>query len=72
MGNKHYRNYKTLRLIKKIRIDISIKENKTFKKKRENELRNNSKETRTKIVVSNIHEIRETTVYKRLSRRSTS
>ena len=72
MRDKQYKSYRILKLIKKIRINILIKRNKTFNKKKKNELRNNSKETRIKIMILNIYETRETTVYKELSRRSIS
>ena len=72
MKKKQRKDYETLKLTKKMRTDILIKENRTFNKKKRSGLRYNSKETRTKIVISNIHETWETIVYKRLSRRSTS
>ena len=70
MGNEQYRDHETLRLVKRIWISILIKENKTFNKKEKNELYDNSKKTRIKIVVSDTYETREIIVYKRLSRRS--
>ena len=58
-------------MIEKIRTDISIKEDETFNKKKRSKLRYNSKRTRTKILVFNIHKTRKTTIYKKLSRRLT-
>ena len=70
--NEQRKNNRTFELTKEIRTSILIKENETLDKKKRNRLRHNSKETRTEIIVSNIYEIRKTTIYKRLSRRFTS
>ena len=43
MRNKQYNNNKTLRVIKRIQIDISIKKDETFNKKRKSKLRYNPK-----------------------------
>ena len=66
MGNKQSRDNRTFGLIKRIRTSILIKRNRTLDKKKRNELRHNSKETRTEIIVPNIYETRRTTIYKRL------
>ena len=71
MKNKQYRDHETFKLIKRIRTDISVKENRTLVKKKRSELYYNSKRIETKIIISNIYETRETTIYKRLSRRVT-
>ena len=55
-------------MTEKIRVSILIKKNETFDKKRESELRHNLKKTRIKTIISNTSKIRETTIYKRLSR----
>ena len=56
MENKQHKNDGTLEMIKRIRIDVSTKKNRTSRKKKGNELRNNSEETRIEIVITNIHE----------------
>ena len=71
MRNKQHRNYGTLEMIKRIRTSVSIKENNTLNKKKRSKSRHNLERIRTKIITSNIYEIRKTTIYKRLSRRST-
>ena len=71
MGNKQYKNDETLKMIKRIRTDILIKEDETSRKKRENRLRHNSKRIRVKIIISDTHKIERTIIHKRLSRRST-
>ena len=58
-------------MIKEVRIDISIKRNRILDKKKRSRLRHNLKRTRIKIIVSNIHEIRETVIYKEPPRRFT-
>ena len=68
MRNKQSRNNETLEMIKKIRTSILIKKNGTLDKKKRGELRYNSKRTRIKIITSNIHETRETTIHKKLPR----
>ena len=72
MKNKHYKNDGAFELTKEIWTDISIKENKTFNKKERSRSCHNSKRIRIKIIISNIYETREITVYKELSRRLTS
>ena len=72
MKNEQRRNNRTFELTKKIRTSISIKENEILNKKKRNRLRHNSKETRIKIIVSNIYETRKTIIHKKLSRRFTS
>ena len=54
-----------------MRIGLSVKRDETPIKKKRNKLRHKSERIRIKIILSNIHEIRETTIYKRLSRRLT-
>ena len=54
MKNEQYRNNETFRLVKEIQTDVSIKENGTLDEKKRSEPRHNSKETRTKIIISNI------------------
>ena len=71
MRNKQYSNNKTLRITKEIRTSISVKENKTFIKKRESKLRYSSKRIEIKTFILNIYKTRETTIYKELSRRLT-
>ena len=68
MENKQHNNDRVFEMIKKVRIDLSVKENETFIKKRENRSCHNLKEIRTEIIVSNIHETRRTIIYKKLSR----
>ena len=69
MKNKQHGNNETLEVTERIRIGLSIKKNRTLIKKRRDRPRHKSKETRIKIIVSNTHEIRETTIHKKLPRR---
>ena len=57
MGSKQHKNHETFKLIKRIRIDILIKENKTLDKKKRSKLRNHSKRIRIKTIIINIYEI---------------
>ena len=72
MENKQHRNDETFGMIKRIRTDIPIKENDTLDKKKRSRSRHNFERIGIKIIISDIHEIRETIIYKRLSRRPTS
>ena len=56
-------------MTEKIRVDILVKRNETFIKKKRNKLRHSLKEIRVETFVLNIYKTRETTIYKRLSRR---
>ena len=71
MKNKQYNNNETLEMTKRLRTDISIKEDKIFDKKKRSKLCHNFKRIRTKILTFNIYKIRETIIHKRLSRRFT-
>ena len=68
MRSKQYKNNETLEMIREIRTNILIKEDETLDKKKRSKSRHNLKRIRTKIITSNIHETRETVIYKRLSR----
>ena len=68
MGNEQRDNNRTPRMTERIRTDLSVQENEIIIKKKRSELRHNIKETKTKIISFNIHEIWETVVYKRLPR----
>ena len=71
MRNEQRKDNRTFELIKKVRTSILIKENEIFDKKKRNELRHNFKEIRIEIIIFNTYEVRETIVYKELSRRFT-
>ena len=71
MRNKQYNDDGTLKVIKEVRIDISIKENETFIKKKKSKLRYSFKEIKIKTLILNIYKTRETIIYKELSRRLT-
>ena len=58
-------------MTKEIRTSILIKRNEILDKKKRSKLRHNIKRIEIKIIISNIHETRETIIYKRLSRRFT-
>ena len=58
-------------MTKEIRTSISVRENRTFIKKKRSELRYNSKRIKIKTLILNIYKTRETTIYKELSRRLT-
>ena len=72
MRNEQHGKYGAPELAERVRVSISIKRNRTLDKKRRSELRYNTKETETEIIISNTYKTRETIIYKRLSRRSTS
>ena len=57
MRNEQRKDNETFELTKKVRIDISIKENETLDKKKRDGPRHNSKGIRTKTITSNIYEI---------------
>ena len=69
MKNEQHKDNRTFKLIKKVRISISIKKNEILDKKKRDELRYNFKEIRIEIIIFNIYEVRKTTVHKKLSRR---
>ena len=69
--DKQHDNDRTPEIVKEIWTSILIKRDKTLVKKKRSKLYYNSKEIRIKVITSNIYEIRETTIYKKLSRRST-
>ena len=71
MRFEQYENDETIELTIEIRTSISIKENRILVKKKRSESRYKLKEVRIEIIISNIHEIWETTVYKELPRRFT-
>ena len=72
MGSKQYDDDEiTSEMTEGIRTSVSNKKNKTLVEKRESEPHHNLKRTRTETLTLNIHETRETTIYKELSRRPT-
>ena len=58
-------------MTEEVRGDILIREDETLNKKKRSELYYNFERIRTKTLVSDIYKTRETTIYKRLSRRLT-
>ena len=54
---KQYKNDETTELVKRIRTDISFKENKTLVKKKRSKLCYKSKEVKIEVITSNIYEI---------------
>ena len=69
--NKQHDNDETFRMTKRIRTNISIKRNEILNKKKRNKLCYNPKRIKIKVIPSNIYKIRETVIYKRLSRQLT-
>ena len=59
-------------MTKEVQIDVLIKKDEIFNKKKKNKLYHNLKRNKVKTLVSNINKTRETIIYKRLSRRLTS
>ena len=58
-------------MTKEIRTDVPDKKDETLVKKKRSGLRHKFKEIRIEILIFNTYETRETTVHKKLSRRST-
>ena len=71
MKNKQYDNDRTSGMIRRIRTGLLTKRKKTLIKKRESKLCYNTKRISIEVILSNIYEIRETVIYKELSRRFT-
>ena len=70
MRNKQYKNNEILEVTKRIRTSLSIRKNEILTKKKRDKLRHKSKKTETEIIISSTYETRETTIHKRLPRRS--
>ena len=58
-------------MTEEVRTGIPIKEDGIFSKKKRSKLCHNPERIKTKILVLDIYKIRETIIYKRLSRRLT-